>query len=65
MLFLVDRTSLAKPGARTPSRTSKLENLQSFTEIYDVKELGDLPGPDTTAALRHRAGDGEANPVPR
>ncbi len=26
----------------------KLENFQSFTEIYDVKELGDLVPDDTT-----------------
>ena len=47
ILFLVDRTALAEQ-ATNAFKDVKLENLQSFTEIYDVKELGDIvPDSDT------------------
>jgi type I restriction enzyme R subunit len=47
VLFLVDRSALGEQTANA-FKDVKLENLQSFTEIYDVKELGDVaPGPDT------------------
>ncbi len=47
VLFLVDRTSLGVQAAEA-FEDAKLENFQSFTDIYDVKKLGDLaPGPDT------------------
>ncbi|MCB9793200.1 MAG: type I restriction-modification system endonuclease [Alphaproteobacteria bacterium] len=47
VLFLVDRTSLGEQAADA-FKDVRLENLQSFAEIYDVKELGDLtPGRDT------------------
>lgn len=41
ILFLVDRTSLGEQAADA-FKDVKLENLQSFTDIYDVKELGDI-----------------------
>ena len=47
ILFLVDRTSL---GEQTGDmmRDLKIENNQTFTDIYDVKEIGDItPDPDT------------------
>ncbi len=47
VLFLVDRTSL---GEQTGDalRDLKLENNQTFSDIYDVKELGDItPEADT------------------
>lgn len=47
VLFLVDRTALGQQ-AHDAFKEVRLENLQSLTEIYDVKELGDLrPEPDT------------------
>ena len=47
VLFLVDRTSLGEQ-AFDAYKNVRLENLQSFTDIYDVKELGDLrPDRDT------------------
>lgn len=47
ILFLVDRTSLGEQ-AGDKLKDLKLENLKTFTEIYDVKELGDLkPDEDT------------------
>ena len=47
VLFLVDRNAL---GAQTADalKDLRLENLQTFTDIFDVKELGDLkPDRDT------------------
>lgn len=47
VLFLVDRTTLGEQAADAFA-DARLENLQSFSDIYDVKKLGDLePGPDT------------------
>jgi len=47
VLFLVDRTALGTQ-AHESFKNVKLEQVQSFTEIYDVKGLGDLtPDPDT------------------
>jgi type I restriction enzyme R subunit len=47
VLFLVDRTALGEQ-AHNAFKDLPLENLQTFTEIYDVKGLGDLkPEPDT------------------
>ncbi len=47
ILFLVDRTALGDQ-AHNAFKDVRLENLQSLTEIYDVKGLGDLkPEPDT------------------
>lgn len=47
VLFLVDRTSLGDQATNN-FKDVKLENFQSFTEIYDIKELGDLvPDSDT------------------
>lgn len=47
MLFLVDRSAL---GVQTANafKDARLENLQTFTDIFDVKELGDIkPDSDT------------------
>ena len=47
ILFLVDRTALGEQ-ASDKLKDVRLENLQTFPDIYDVKELGDLrPDPDT------------------
>ena len=47
ILFLVDRTALGEQAAGA-FKDVRLENQQAFTDIYDVKELGDLtPDPDT------------------
>lgn len=47
VLFLVDRTSLGAQAAEA-FENAKLENFQSFTDIYDVRKLGDLePDPET------------------
>lgn len=49
ILFLVDRTSLGEQAADS-FKDVRLENYQTFTDIYDVKELGDLR-PDTDTKL--------------
>ena len=49
VLFLVDRSALGEQAAGA-FKDVRLENLQSFTDIYDVKELGDL-APDTDTRL--------------
>ena len=47
VLFLVDRSALGEQ-ATNAFKDVRLENLQSFVDIYDVKEMGDLkPEPDT------------------
>ncbi len=47
ILFLVDRSALGEQAANA-FKDVKLENFQSFTDIYDVKEMGDVvPDPDT------------------
>jgi type I restriction enzyme, R subunit len=47
VLFLVDRTALGEQ-AQNAFKDLRLENQQTFTDIYDVKELGDLkPTSDT------------------
>jgi type I restriction enzyme, R subunit len=47
VLFLVDRSALGEQAANA-FKDVRLENLQTFTDIYDVKELGDLiPESDT------------------
>lgn len=47
ILFLVDRTALGEQTANA-LKDVKLDNFQSFTDIYDVKELGDIvPDSDT------------------
>ncbi len=44
VLFLVDRTALGEQATNN-FKDLRLENLQTFTDIYDVRELGDLrPG---------------------
>jgi len=41
ILFLVDRSALGEQTADA-FKEVRLENLQTFTDIYDLKELGDL-----------------------
>lgn len=51
ILFLVDRTALGEQ-AHDAFDNVGLENLQSLTQIYDVKKLGDItPGKDTRVHL--------------
>ncbi len=46
-LFLVDRSALGEQ-AQEAFKSLKLEQQQSFAEIYDIKELGDIrPSSDT------------------
>lgn len=47
VLFLVDRSALGEQSANA-FKDVRLENLQSFTDIYDVKELGDVAIDDDT-----------------
>ena len=49
ILFLVDRTSLGDQ-AHEAFKNVRLDNLQSISDIYDVKGLGDLK-PDTDTKL--------------
>ncbi len=47
VLFLVDRTSLGEQ-AQNAFKEMKLEGSKTFSEIYEVRELGDLvPEPET------------------
>lgn len=72
VLFVVDRTSLGDQ-AHESFQNLKLEQLQSFTQIYDVKGLGDIQ-PDsetrlhisTIQGLVHRLSDpaDDAAPLP-
>lgn len=72
ILFLVDRTSLGEQ-AQNAFKDMRLEQNQVFTEIYDVKELGDI-APDsatkvhvaTVQGMVHRIfGSGSAIPIDR
>ncbi|OHD11462.1 MAG: type I restriction-modification system endonuclease [Spirochaetes bacterium GWD1_27_9] len=47
ILFVVDRASLGHQAADS-FKEAKMEDLQSFSEIYDVKELKDKIPEDTT-----------------
>lgn len=47
VLFLVDRNALGKQTADA-FKDLRLENLQTFTDIFDVKEMGDLKPERTT-----------------
>ncbi len=49
ILFLVDRSSLGEQ-AQNAFKDMRLEQNQVFTEIYDVKELGDIT-PDTATKV--------------
>jgi type I restriction enzyme R subunit len=49
ILFLVDRTSLGEQ-AHNAFKDVKMENLQTFSDIYEVKGLGDLT-PDVTTRV--------------
>src|SRR5690606_36516722 len=47
VLFLVDRTALGEQSTDA-FRHVRLEGHQTFADVYDVKQLGDLaPDPDT------------------
>lgn len=47
VLFLVDRSALGEQTA-SAFKEARLENLQTFADIFDLKELGDTkPDPDT------------------
>ncbi|KJH69645.1 type I restriction-modification system endonuclease [Aliterella atlantica] len=51
VLFLVDRTALGEQTANA-FKDSRLENLQTFADIFDLKELGDTaPDPDTKVQI--------------
>jgi type I restriction enzyme R subunit len=50
-LFLVDRTTLGNQAYNDNFKNIKLDNNKSFTDIYDVKELGDIK-PDTDTRLQ-------------
>jgi type I restriction enzyme R subunit len=47
VLFLVDRSALGEQTANA-YKDARLENLQTFADIFDLKELSDIkPDPDT------------------
>lgn len=51
ILFLVDRTALGEQSAGA-FKTARMEQQKPFTEIYDLKELGDIqPDPDTKVQI--------------
>ncbi|QDU59580.1 Type-1 restriction enzyme R protein [Planctomycetes bacterium Pan216] len=72
IMFLVDRTALGEQTSNA-FKDVRLENYQSFADIYDVKELGDLrPESDTRLHIATVQGmvkrllypDEQAQPVP-
>lgn len=51
ILFLVDRTALGEQSAAA-FKAARMEQQKPFTEIYDLKELGDIrPDPDTKVQI--------------
>lgn len=51
VLFLVDRTALGEQTANA-FKDSRMENLQTFADIFDIKELGDTaPDRDTKVQI--------------
>jgi type I restriction enzyme R subunit len=50
VLFLVDRSALGEQTA-TAYKEARLENLQTFSDIFDLKELGDIK-PDSDTKLQ-------------
>lgn len=72
ILFLVDRTSLGEQ-AQNAFKDMRLEQNQVFTEIYDVKELGDVEPDSATKVhvatvqgmVRRIFGDGASMPIDR
>lgn len=51
ILFLVDRTALGEQSAGA-FKTARMEQQKPFTDIYDLKELGDIrPDPDTKVQI--------------
>lgn len=72
ILFLVDRTSLGEQ-AQNAFKDMRLEQNQVFTEIYDVKELGDIEPDSATKVqvatvqgmVRRIFGDGAEIPIDR
>jgi type I restriction enzyme R subunit len=51
ILFLVDRTALGEQSTGA-FKTARMEQQKPFTEIYDLKELGDIqPNPDTKVQI--------------
>lgn len=72
VLFLVDRTALGMQTADA-LKDLRLEQLATFTDIFEVKELGDLaPGPTTKLHIatvqamvaRVLGGDADGHPPP-
>ena len=54
VLFLVDRTSLGDQAGDAFKET-KLENLESFSQIFNMSELGDVEAaPETRLPLARR-----------
>lgn len=51
ILFLVDRTALGEQSTNA-FKSARMEQQKPFTEIYDLKELGDIkPDPDTKVQI--------------
>ncbi len=70
VLFLVDRSALGEQAADT-FKEERLENLQTFADIFDLKVLGEIkPDPDTklqiatVQSLVKRVLDADAASVP-
>ena len=49
ILFLVDRSALGEQAANA-FKDTRMENLQTFADIFGIKELGE-PKPDTATAV--------------
>jgi type I restriction enzyme R subunit len=64
VLFLVDRSALGEQTANA-FKDARLESLQTFADIFGIKELSDDQArPRHQAADRHHPGHGQAHPLP-
>jgi type I restriction enzyme R subunit len=65
ILFLVDRTALGEQTANA-FKESRMENLQTFADIFDIKELGDaVPDRDTKVHIPLYRGLSNASSTPQ
>ena len=65
VLFLVDRGALGEQAANA-FKDTRMENLQTFADIFGLKELDEqTPDADTAVHLAHGARHGAADPLSR
>jgi type I restriction enzyme R subunit len=63
VLFLVDRSALGEQAANA-FKDTRMESLQTFAEVFGIKELDEQARQRHRGAHRHRAGHGAARALP-